>query len=150
MRHRIRRLVVPILLCAPVAVGASRDGAPPLQDPEIWRAAGTWLTLLDSHDYAASWREASRVFQSATSADRWARQATALGERSGQPTSRELLDSREVIDPTGVPAGSYVRLRFECRCTRADTVRETILMVDEGRRGWRVASYVAEPVAGSR
>lgn len=64
---------------------------------------------------------------------------------SGDPTSRQLTSVLEVTAPDGVPPGEYVRLRFECECTRAGMVRETVLMVNEGTRGWRVASYAVEP-----
>jgi hypothetical protein len=147
MRHRIRRCSLLVVVCLPTLLAASADAPPAAAGPEIWRAAGAWLALVDARNYAESWNQGARVFQRAVTAEGWAVEAARLRERSGDPTARELLDSHDVTDPASVPPGDYVRLRFECRCSRAGMVRETILMVNEGARGWRVASYVVEPAS---
>ncbi len=150
MCHRIcRTLFSPVLLVWLAAiVTASAPSPAAAQGPEVWRAAGSWLVLLDSRDFAGSWDQAARVFQAAVTRGEWARRAADYREKSGDPTSRQLMGSLEVTDPEGVPPGEYVRLRFECECTRAGMVREIVLMVNEGTRGWRVASYAVESGGG--
>jgi hypothetical protein len=148
MRHGIRRMPALALVCLPTLMAASHGTPATSPDPEIWRAAGEWLALVDARDYAGSWNAAARVFQTAGTAEAWARRATALREQGGDPTARELVDTHEVTDPAGVPPGAYVRLRFEFRCSRAGTLREILLMVHEGARGWRVATYAVEPLPG--
>lgn len=146
MRHHIRRIpFLPILgVWLPTILIASAPGPAAGQGPEVWQAAGSWLVLLDSRDFAGSWDQAARVFQAAVTPRQWARRATGYRDGSGDPTSRQLVDILEVTDPDAVPAGEYVRLVFECECTRAGMVREIVLMVNEGTRGWRVASYTVE------
>jgi hypothetical protein len=150
MRHRIcRTRFLPVhLVWLPIVLAASAPRPAAAQGPEVWQAAGSWLVLLDSGDYAESWDQAAKVFQAAITPTQWARRAVAYREGSGDPTSRQLIAFVAVTDPEGVPPGEYVRLRFECQCTRRGMVRETVLMVNEGARGWRVASYAVEPAGG--
>jgi hypothetical protein len=144
MRRLTRRFAL-LVLCVPLFIAPATTRADAPGEPEIWRAAGSWLALLDARSYAESWTEASRIFQRAVPAEGWADRAAALRLRSGNPISRELTETLEVTDPPGVPAGAYVRLRFEFECSTAGVLRETLLMVNEGRRGWRVAAYAVGP-----
>jgi hypothetical protein len=146
MRHRIRRSPLLLAVCLPALLAASTPAPRGVQEP-VWRAAGAWLGLLDARNYTESWNQAARVFQRAVTAEAWARQAAPLRERSGDPIARELVDIDEVTDPPGVPPGDYVRLQFKCECSRAGLVQEIMLMVNDGERGWRVASYRVEPAS---
>jgi hypothetical protein len=145
MGHPAGRFIIVALAWLSVALVGSHTGAAAQQDPAVWQAAGVWLGLLDNHAYVESWNQAARVFQARVALEEWPGQAAALWEPSGNPTARQLVDMHEVTDPTDVPPGSYVQLRFECECTRAGTIQEVMLMVHEGARGWRVASYEVEP-----
>lgn len=144
MRHRIRRSRLLVLVLVPILLAMAYRAPASAQDQEVWRPAAAWLGLLDNRNFAESWNQAARVFRARITAEAWARQAAALKDRSGDPTYRELMHIEDVTDPTGVPAGEYIRLHFECRCTRAGVIQEYLLMVDEGARGWRVASYRVE------
>jgi hypothetical protein len=149
MCRRSGRVSILALVWLTMALAGSYSGAAAQHDPAAWQAAAEWLGLLDNHKYAESWNEAARVFQAGVTLEAWPRQAAALWDPSGNPTSRQLVDMHEVTDPAGVPPGSYTELRFECDCTLSGTIEEVILMVREGARGWRVASYRVEPL-GSR
>jgi hypothetical protein len=146
MTRSIRRSLLLLVLCVPAPLAAPTHAPDFGQDPEVWRAAGTWLALLDARSYAETWRESARVFQSRLTAEAWAREAATMREHGGDPVSRELIDSHEVTDPPAVAPGTYIRLRFEHQCVRAGVVRETVLMVNDAGRGWRVASYTVAPV----
>lgn len=145
MRHQLRRIsfLSVLVVCLPTILAVSVPAPAVAQGPEVWQAAGSWMALLDSGDFAGSWDQAAGAFKAAVTARQWASLAAGYREASGSPMARQLIDSVVVTDPDGVPPGQYVRLRFECECTRAGTVLETVLMVDEGTRGWRVASYSA-------
>jgi hypothetical protein len=144
MRCRDRRPPFLLLGCftLTLALGAP---APCAAQPETWQAAATWLALVDNARYADAWTEASRIFQRAATREAWARRAAAIWDQGGDATSRELIDTHEVIDPPDLPAGTYRQLRFECQCSKAGLIRETVVMVEEPGRGWRVASYTAVP-----
>jgi hypothetical protein len=146
MCHRSDRCSILALVWLPIVLAGSYTGADAQQDPAVWQAAAVWLGLPDNRDYAESWSQAARVFQAGVTVEAWPRQAAALWEPSGSPTTRQFIDMHEVTDPPGFPPGVYVQLRFECDCTRTGTVQETILMVHEGARGWRVASYTVAPL----
>jgi hypothetical protein len=135
-----------LLACAPLLLAA----APPSNDddPEAWHAAQTWLALIDAREYQESWNEASRSFQGAVTARAWAQQAAALRQQSGDPISRELVDTHPVTDPPDLPPGEYLRIRYECECSAAGVVRESLMLVREAGRGWRVARYVVQLPAG--
>jgi hypothetical protein len=143
MRHLDRRSLL-LLGCIAFTLIAWAP-TPGTAQPETWQAAATWLALVDNGRYAEAWTEASRTFQRGTTREAWARRAASLRDQGGEPTSRELIDTHEVMDPDDLPAGTYRRLRFECQCDKAGMIRETVFMVEEGGRGWRVASYTAVP-----
>jgi hypothetical protein len=140
-----------ILLLLPgitAILAASPPVTAPDADPEAWRAAAAWLVLMDSRQYEDSWQQAGRAFQRGISAQDWARQAAAIRERLGDPEARELIDTHTVTDPPDMPAGDYLRIRYEFRCSRAAKIRETVFLVREPDRGWRVVGYSVQPPAG--
>jgi hypothetical protein len=136
-----------LLPCLPATLLAAPPAMAPDADPEAWRAAAAWLVLLDSRQYEDSWRQAGRAFQNGISAQAWARQAAAIREQTGDPQARELIDTHTVTDPTGMPAGEYLRIRYEFKCSRASKVSETVFLVKEPDRGWRVVGYFVQPPA---
>jgi hypothetical protein len=137
-----------LLISLPGLLAASTPTQGPNADPEAWRAAAAWLVLIDSREYEASWQQAGRAFQNGISAQAWARQAAAIREQIGDPEARELIDTHTVTDPPDMPAGEYLRIRYEFRCSRAARIGETVFLVREADRGWRVAGYFVQPRAG--
>jgi hypothetical protein len=150
MRTRFRSfrplLLLPVLavLLAVAGLGAPTVG---IQDPEARRAAQAWIALVDAGQYQQSWTEAGRLFQRTTTADAWARDAATIRQRTGSSLRRELITDTDVTDPPGVPAGEYFRIRYETECA-SGIIRETVLLVQEAGRGWRVVRYDVEPTRG--
>jgi hypothetical protein len=136
-----------LLPCFPATLLAAPPAMAPDADPEAWRAAAAWLVLLDSRAYEDSWKQAGRAFQNGISAPAWSRQAAGIREQVGDPQARELIDTHTVTDPTGMPAGEYLRIRYEFKCSRASKVNETVFLVKEPDRGWRVVGYFVQPPA---
>lgn len=133
-------LLLPVLT---IVLAAAHPAAHSLgvQEADARRAAQNWLALIDSGQYEQSWAEAARAFQRAVTAEAWARQAASARQRSGASISRELVSDTDVTDPPGVPPGEYFRIRYETECSTG-LIRETVLLVRESGRGWRVVSYV--------
>lgn len=134
-----------LLTCLPGLLMASAPTPDLPPDPAAWRAAGSWLSLVDARMYKESWQEAARVFQAGRTARAWARDAAAMRQRAGSPISRELITTKTVTEAPDLPPGDYLCIRFECECSEAGSVRETLFMVQEAGRGWRVAGYLMEP-----
>jgi hypothetical protein len=139
-------LLLPVLtVLLAVAHPAARTAA--LQDPEARKAAHAWIALVDGGQYQQSWTEAGRLFQRTITAEAWARDAAAMRQRTGSSLRRELVTDTDVTDPPGVPPGEYFRIRYETECA-SGIMRETVLLVQEAGRGWRVVRYVVEPTRG--
>jgi ABC-type glycerol-3-phosphate transport system substrate-binding protein len=133
-------LVCPSLGSAP-ALAAQAAAA----DPAAREAAEKWLTMVEAGDFQASWDEAGEMFREGTTAQAWARQAADGQQRIGDLVSRELAELHAVTDPPDAPPAEYVFLRYRSEFSVAGAAVETVVLIRETERGWRVIGYFVQP-----
>jgi hypothetical protein len=101
----------------------------------------SWLSLVDSRSYAASWDTAATIFKNAVTQDKWQAAVQSVRGPLGQLKSRTLKNASATSAPPGAPAGDYVVFQFETAFeTRAGTV-ETVTAIREADGSWHVGGY---------
>jgi hypothetical protein len=104
-------------------------------------AAGEWLALIDSGDYASSWKEAAELFKKAVPAADWERMMAASREPLGDLVSRKAASADYATSLPGAPDGEYVVIQYHSSFTRKKQAVETVTPMMEANRGWRVSGY---------
>ncbi len=134
MTIRLSGLLV-LLCCAPLWVAGAEQ-----QEKAAEQAALTWLALVDTRQYDASWRTAASLFKTQVSTPDWIKAVTAARGPMGELVTRRLESATYTTSLPGAPDGEYVVLQFETRFANKARAVETVTpMLDGGR--WRVAGY---------
>lgn len=105
------------------------------------KAALAWLRLVDKGDYLASWKESGEYFQNGITADKWGQAIYGVRLPLGQVTSRGLAVTKARQAMPGAPDGDYYVLLFKSSFTGKKKALETVTLVNEPDRGWRVVGY---------
>ena len=114
------------------------------QDPKVSearRAALDWLILSDAGDGAASWKAASKRFQSAMTVEKWAEGLQSARGPYGVVEQRTLVSSRASKEFPGLPEGDYAVLVFMTAFANKRGVSETLSIEREADGTWRVVGY---------
>ena len=104
-------------------------------------AAEQWIVLIDDGQYSQSWKEASKLFQSAVPAEEWEKKAQAERAQLGAKQSRKLKDIKAAGTVKGLPAGQYIQVKYLAAYANKKVANETITTVQEGDGNWRVVAY---------
>lgn len=135
-----------LLAGAAVFLSAASHGTGVEGDPT--EAAESWLAFMDADEYHESWTEAGQTFQAAFTAEAWAEQAAGVRQQIGNIVVREVTHTTPMTDPPGAPPGEYVQIHYRSEFSEAGAANEMVVVVNEGDRGWRVAGYFVQPIAG--
>jgi Protein of unknown function (DUF4019) len=100
-----------------------------------------WLDLIDSGDYAASWKVAAAVFQAAVTEEKWVSTMKAVREPLGKVRVRKLQSATYTTLLPGVAEGEYVVILYETSFEHKETAQETVIVSREKDKVWRVAGY---------
>ena len=95
--------------------------------------ARQWLVLVDDKNYAQSWSEASKAFQTRQKADTWATQATTSRAPLGAVASRDLKSIDLSRNNTAV-------IRYDTVFAHKASAVETVTLAYENG-GWAVIDY---------
>ncbi len=132
----------PVTLCI-LAIGIA--GLASAQDDKIAvaeEAALAWLATVDEGNYGGSWDEAARFFKGQVSRSRWQDGARAARGPQGALDSRNVRSSQYETELPGAPEGEYVVVQYDSSFANNRSAIETISLVLDGDRGWRVTGYL--------
>jgi hypothetical protein len=103
-------------------------------------SAESWLSLIDSKNYAASWDEAAALFKSAITQDKW--EAAVKGARSplGDLKTRVLKSTTATTTLPGAPDGDYVVFQYNTAFDQKQAALETVTVIKQDDT-WRVVGY---------
>jgi hypothetical protein len=136
-----------LLLLGVLATGLATPALAQDTPPELAarEAAETWLDWLAAGEFQTTWEEAGEMFRAATTAEGWAAQAAAGHQQIGDVMGRAVAEVRTVTDPPGAPPGDYVHIRYSSDFSVIGAATETVILVREAERGWRVIGYFVQP-----
>ena len=129
------RVVLALILgCYPIY--AQESGKKAAQD-----SVESWLSLVDSRSYAASWEAAAAIFKSAVTPDKWQTAVRSVREPLGQLKSRTLKNASSTSALPGAPAGDYVVFQFNTTFEKRSAAVETVTAIRETDGTWHVGGY---------
>jgi hypothetical protein len=105
------------------------------------QASDAWLALVDSGQYAESWKQAAAVFQAAVTQEKWVSAMNSVREPLGKLQTRRLQSATYTTLLPGVPNGDYVVILCQTSFEHKPTAQETIIMSREKDKVWRLAGY---------
>ena len=105
------------------------------------KAAETWLKLLNSAKFAASWKEASPYFQKQVAEEQWIKQITDKYSKGGKVKARKLISSNYAKSLPNLPEGEYFILRFTTSFEQKPNSTETLLIMRTSDGTWKIAGY---------
>ncbi len=137
MRRICLILIVVLLICSTFGhVWAKSEG-----EKAAVSAAQVWLSLIDSGNYAGSWKEASGYFRGAVTEQSWVASLEGVRKPLGDVISRKVVRTQQAKTLPGAPDGRYVVMSFKTGFEQKKSAVETVtFMVDNDKR-WRAAGY---------
>jgi ketosteroid isomerase-like protein len=105
------------------------------------KSVESWLALVDSGDYAASWRQAAEYFKNAVTEERWRQAVAAVRGPLGAVVTRKLKATQEATELPGAPDGQYVVIQFDTTFDNKKGAVETVTAMKQDDGSWRVAGY---------
>lgn len=104
-------------------------------------AALAWLALIDSGDYAASWKAAAALFRKRVSQSQWQAAAARARGPLGALKSRTVQSATFLRSIPGAPAGKYVIVTFASSFENRAAATETVTPKLDSDGTWRVSGY---------
>jgi len=124
-----------VLLSVTVLAGDSEKEAAAIS------AAEKWLAVVDSAQYAKSWKEAAVLFRNAIKPERWEQSMQAVRKPLGKLLSRKVLNKAYKSSLPGAPDGEYVVIQFETSFENKKAAVETVTSMLDKDGIWRVSGY---------
>jgi hypothetical protein len=109
--------------------------------PEVSVLSEKWLAGIDAANYAQSWKDAARFFQTAITEAGWSEALTKFRKPLGEMKTRHLLDAKNVGSLPGAPDGEYVVMQFETSFTAKEKAVETVTFMKEPDGSWKACGY---------
>jgi len=123
-----------------LAFAASAAG----QDPRtvaVQSAARAWLAFIDRGDAQGAWNAGGKKFQTALSAELWAKELKDSQGITGRPTQRTIGPARFQSKVAGLPDGEYAQILFRTSFARKSSGVESVTLEHEADGQWRVIGY---------
>lgn len=128
------------VLCLSQWAGFAVAQGPETKEAAI-AAAQEWLSLIDSGEYAQSWRDAAGYFRNAVPEKRWVQSLNAARKPLGRLVSRTVTNTMYRTSLPGAPDDKYVVIRFKTSFANKKSAIETVTAMLEKDGTWRVAGY---------
>ena len=113
------------------------------QKPEqlAQQSSDAWLALVDSGKYADSWQEASQLFKTAVTKEKWQDALRGSRDPLGKMLSRKLKSATYTKTLPGAPDGEYVVIQYESSFDHKQSAVETVTPMLDKDGKWRVSGY---------
>lgn len=100
----------------------------------------SWLEIVDSGKYAASWDESALFFQEQISSSKWVQALNKVRSPLGGVISREVTNTSTHSTLPGVSNGEYVVVILATSYEHKKSATETVTVTKDGDE-WRVVGY---------
>ena len=137
-RHVVR---CSMLLVLALMLGSGAGRAQDTSTKAAQSATETWLALIDSQSFAASWDTAAVMFRNAINQEKWRAAVQAARTPFGQMKARTLQSATSATTLPGAPDGEYVVLRYSTSFENKAAAVETVTAMREKDGTWHVAGY---------
>ncbi len=126
-------------LIKPVA-GKNAEAPGPVEQAVI-ASAESWLTGIDTGNYAQSWKDAAMFFRSAIAEAGWNEALVKVRKPLGDMTSRKMLSATNAKSLPGAPDGEYLVIQFDTSFASKEKAVETVTYMRESDGTWKASGY---------
>ena len=139
----MKRQFVPLFFLLLFALSLTTQGgwaqAPDTSAAQL--SAQSWLSLVDSQNYGASWVNAASAFRARVTREQWDRAVRAARTPFGDLKSRTVKSVAASTTLPGAPDGEYVTVQFDTAFAQKAEAVETVISMRDTDREWHVAGY---------
>ncbi len=135
-----KRLILIVCLIAFVSVFVEAADAQKTE-AAAEAAAQSWLNLVDSGKYAASWDEAAEFFRSKVTKSQWEEMLGTVRSPLGRVRSRKLARAQHVTELPNAPRGDYTVIQYSTSFANLPSAIETVVPMLDKDGKWRVSGY---------
>lgn len=129
-------LLITLLLCA-----SASAQAPPKPEQLAQQSAESWLAIVDSGKYAASWDETAQSFKAVVTKGQWQSALDTSRAPQGNVLSRKLKSATYSKNPPNAPEGEYVIIQYDTNFEHKPGAVETVVPNLDKDGKWRVSGY---------
>ncbi len=104
-------------------------------------AVQPWLALADRGQYSQSWETAAEFLKNAVDRRDFVQSLTEARKPLGEVKSRELLSKLYATSLPDAPKGQYVVLKYKTSFANKTSAVETITLMLEKDKKWRISGY---------
>jgi len=104
-------------------------------------AAESWLKLVDTGNYEASWDQAAKLFKGAVTREQWKQASAGVRAPLGKLISRKVKGREYTEKVPGAPDGKYVIIQFDSVFEKKASSVETVTPMLDPDGVWRVSGY---------
>lgn len=133
--------ILGLLLSAMLMAGGVLAGATDDKEALAINAGKQWLSLCDQTKYGESWEMAATYFKNAVKKEQWEQMAAAVRKPLGQVGKRDVKSQSYQTSVPGAPDGEYVIIQFSTVFENKKEATETVTLMMDQDRGWRVSGY---------
>jgi hypothetical protein len=130
-------LILSAMMVASVVLAAATDD----KEAKAIDAGRQWLSLCDQAKYGESWETAATYFKNAVKKEQWEQMAAAVRKPLGKVENRDVKSHNYQTTAPGAPDGEYVIIQFSTVFENKKESTETVTMMMDQDRGWRVSGY---------
>ncbi|MBA5603997.1 DUF4019 domain-containing protein [Duganella sp. FT3S] len=105
------------------------------------KSAQSWLALVDTKQYAATWEQAAPPFKAAITKSDWENAVAAARSPVGELEQRVLISASYTEELPSAPRGQYVVIQYKSKFSKKHTAVETITPMKGPDGTWRVSGY---------
>ncbi|MBA3849995.1 MAG: hypothetical protein C0502_08370 [Opitutus sp.] len=145
MNALLRRLTAAACAFA-CTLAFAADPAPAGSAEESAKLATGWLALVDSGDYATSWKESASRFRAMVSQPKWVAAMEQVRQPLGSVSNRELVEAVFTHEVPRAPKGDYWQVKFKTTF-EAIAANEVITLVADTDGTWRVFQFFIRPAS---
>ena len=124
---------------------AKKVASPSESDPDVAlakKAALEWLALVDAFKFEGTWDAAATSFQKAQVKTEWAKGLGGARTAMGKVVTRTVSSQEVRKDLPNLPPGKYITVRYNTIFEKHKDGTESITLVKDGARGFRMMSYL--------
>jgi len=135
MRSRAALLLLVGLVFAVPSRGADKP------EDAAQAATESWLKLIDSGDYDASWEQAAKLFKGSITKEHWREAIGGSRGPLGRVVSRKIKSREYKERLPGAPDGKYVVVMFDTVFEKKAATVETVTPMMDPDGTWHVSGY---------
>lgn len=118
-----------------------KDGPDPVKVERATAAAVEFFKLVDAGEYETARKEGATLLKERETLNGWIAKLNGVKETLGPVMGREQVEASYSTSAKDSPDGEYVMITYKSQFKQRVDVSETVIVMIDKNRGWRVAGY---------